>query len=148
MHWGTHFGQSFLTSRLPEKSKLGFGLSYLLIFHNQIQNFQHQWLRLYLFCWRSRMKRGFSGNKGLHVRSGVAASCEPAQKTVRSEGSLAKPNLCPQSPFFCFLFFGEAKKTRSPKEDEFLRSKNGAFVRRIRFNKVKIRPLYRGLVFA
>ena len=43
-----------------------------------------------------------------------------ARKTAWSEGSLAKPNL----PFFYFLFFGEAKKTRSPKEDEFLRSKN------------------------
>ncbi|WP_314253642.1 hypothetical protein ACF3NW_03455 [Eikenella halliae] len=68
-----------------------------------------------------------------------------ARKIEWSEGSLAKPNLCPQSPFFCFLFFGEAKKTRSPKEDEFLRSKNEAFVRRIRFNKVKIRPLAEGL---
>jgi len=63
-----------------------------------------------------------------------------ARKTVCSEGSLAEPNLCPQSPFF-----GEAKKTRSPKEDEFLRSKNEAFVRRIRFNEVKTRPLQEGL---
>ena len=53
---------------------------------------------------------------------------------------MAKPNLCPQSPFFCFLFFGEAKKTRSPKEDEFLRSKNEAFVRRVRFNAAKRVP--------
>ena len=68
-----------------------------------------------------------------------------ARKTEWSEGSLAKPNLCPQSPFFCFLFFGEAKKTRSPKEDEFLRSKNKAFVRRVRFNEVKTRPLQEGL---
>ena len=64
-----------------------------------------------------------------------------ARKTVRSEGSLAEPNLCPQSFFFCFLFFGEAKKTRSPKEDEFLRSKNGTFVRRVHFNEVKTSPL-------
>jgi len=28
-----------------------------------------------------------------------------ARKTAWSEGSLAKPNLCPQSPFFCFLFW-------------------------------------------
>ncbi|EEG24906.1 hypothetical protein EIKCOROL_00382 [Eikenella corrodens ATCC 23834] len=48
----------------------------------------------------------------MHARSGVAASCEPARKTVQSEGSLAKLNLCPQSPFFCFLFFGEAKKRK------------------------------------
>jgi len=92
-------------------------------------------------CWHSRTERGFSGNKGLHVRSGAAASCEPARKTACSEGSLTKPNL----PFFCFLFFGEAKKTRSPKEDEFLRSKNEAFVRTIRFNEVKTRPLAEGL---
>ena len=96
-------------------------------------------------CWRSRTERGFSGDKGLHARSGAAASCEPARKTVCSEGSLAKPNLCPQSPFFCFLFFGEVKKTSSPKEDEFLRNKNEAFVRRVRFNEVKTRPLQEGL---
>ena len=68
-----------------------------------------------------------------------------ARKTVRSEGSLAKPNLRPQSPFFCFLFFGDAKKTRSPKEDEFLRRKNETFARRVRFNEVKTRPLQEGL---
>jgi len=26
-------------------------------------------------CWHSRTERGFSGNKGLHARSGAAASC-------------------------------------------------------------------------
>ena len=58
---------------------------------------------------------------------------------------MAEPNLCRQSFFFCFLFFGEAKKTRSPKEDEFLRSKNETFARRVRFNKVKTKPLQEGL---
>ena len=43
-------------------------------------------------CWRSRTERGFSRNKGLHARSGEAASCEPSRKTVQSEGSLrSKP---------------------------------------------------------
>ena len=65
-------------------------------------------------CWRSRTERGFSGNKGLHVRSGAAASCEPARKTVRSEGSLAKPNLCPQSPFFA-SFLWRSKEKEVPR---------------------------------
>ena len=52
---------------------------------------------------------------------------------------------CARSRLSLLPFFGEAKKTRSPKEDEFLRSKNKAFVRRVRFNKVKIRPPQEGL---
>ena len=52
---------------------------------------------------------------------------------------------CARSRLSLLPSFGEAKKTRSPKEDEFLRSKNKAFVRRVRFNKVKIRPPQEGL---
>ena len=52
---------------------------------------------------------------------------------------------CARSRLSLLPFFGEAKKTSSPKEDEFLRSKNEAFVRRVRFNEVKIRSLQEGL---
>ncbi|OAM34755.1 hypothetical protein A7Q01_08895 [Eikenella sp. NML96-A-049] len=68
-----------------------------------------------------------------------------APKKPRGVREVCAANLQPQSPFFCFLFFGETKKTRSPEEDEFLRSKNGTFVRRGRFNEVKTRPLQEGL---
>ena len=122
-----------------------FQVASLHISSQQYISFTANLLGLPAFCWRSRTERGFSGNKGLHVRSGAAASCEPARKTAWSEGSLAKPNLYPQSSFFCLLFFGAAKKTRSPKEDKFLRSKNEVFVRRVRFNEVKTRPLAEGL---
>ena len=60
-------------------------------------------------CWRSRAERGFSGNKGLHARSGVAASCEPARNTARSEGSLrSKP--VPAVAFLCFLSLAKQRK--------------------------------------
>ncbi|OAM42432.1 hypothetical protein A7Q01_00635 [Eikenella sp. NML96-A-049] len=87
----------------------------------------------------------FFGGQGLACPKRRSRKLRARPKTARSEGSLAKPNLCPQSLLFCFLFFGEAKKTRSPEEDEFLRSKNGTFVRRGRFNEVKTRPLQEGL---
>ena len=52
---------------------------------------------------------------------------------------------CARSRFSLLPFFGETKKTRSPKEDEFLRSKNETFARRVRFNEVKTSPLREGL---
>jgi len=52
---------------------------------------------------------------------------------------------CARSRLSLLPFFGEAKKTRSPKEDEFLRSKNETFARRVRFHEVKTRPLQEGL---
>ena len=60
-------------------------------------------------CWLSRTEHGFSGDKGLHARSGAAASCEPARKTVRSAGSLrSKP--APAVAFLCFLSLAKQKK--------------------------------------
>ena len=55
-------------------------------------------------CWHSRTEHGFSGNKF----------------------GEAKP--VPTVAFLLLPFFGETKKTRSPKENEFLRSKNEIFV--------------------
>ena len=52
---------------------------------------------------------------------------------------------CARSRLSFASFFGETKKTRSPKEDEFLRSKNETFIRRVRFNAVKTRPPQEGL---
>ena len=52
---------------------------------------------------------------------------------------------CTRSRRSLLPFFGEAKKTRSPKEDEFLRSKNETFARRVRFHEVKTRTLKEGL---
>ena len=68
----------------------------------------------------------------------------PPEKPCRVR-EVCAANLQLQSPFFCFLFFGDAKKTRSPEEDEFLRSKNETLVRRVRFNEVKTRPLQESL---
>ncbi|OAM32513.1 hypothetical protein A7P96_02535 [Eikenella sp. NML03-A-027] len=66
----------------------------------------------------------FFGEQGLacpkrrsrKLRANPISLC--ARKTARSEGSLAKPNLQPQSPFFCFLFFGEAKKRKCLRRHE------------------------------
>ena len=67
------------------------------------------WFGLRFLCWRSRTERGFSGNKGLHVRSGAAASCEPARKIAWSEGSLrSKP--APAVAFLCFLSLAKQRK--------------------------------------
>ena len=52
---------------------------------------------------------------------------------------------CARSRLSLLPFFGDAKKTRSPEEDEFLRSKNETFARRVRFNEVKTSPLQEGL---
>ena len=74
-------------------------------------------------CWHSRTEHSFSGNKGLHVRSGEAASCEPTRKTVQREGSLAKLNLCPQSPFFCFLSLARQRKRGLRRRTSFCGAK-------------------------
>ena len=55
-----------------------------------------------------------------------------ARKTVRSEGSLAKPNLRPQSPFFCFLSLARQRKR--------------GLRRRTSFCEVKTKPSLEGFV--
>ena len=70
----------------------------------------------------------------------------PPEKS-REVREVWRSQTCARSRLSLLPFFGEAKKTRSPEEDEFLRSKNETFARRIRFNEVKTRPSSRGLVF-
>ena len=65
-------------------------------------------------CWRSRTAHVFSGYKGLHARSGVAASCEPARKTVQSEGSLrSKPATA--VAFLLLPFLWRSKEKEVPR---------------------------------
>ena len=64
-------------------------------------------------CWRSRVEHDFSGKKGLLVRSDEVASSSPPEKSCGTR-EVCEANLQPQSPFFCLLFFGEAKKSKCP----------------------------------
>ncbi|OAM32738.1 hypothetical protein A7P96_00770 [Eikenella sp. NML03-A-027] len=68
-----------------------------------------------------------------------------APEKPRGVREVWRSQTCARSRLSLLPFFGEAKKTRSPKGGEFLRSKNETFARRVRFNEVKTRPLQESL---